>query len=595
MNYPKDFDKNLIKRIEVEQKFADYIYKEFRTKRYGLAPCCSLSQMDKYKIKKELCDWQDLKIKTYSSTTYEEINFYPIPENNPDLFDSETITTTTTLPDTTYTTTILVPGEPIYQIEDCINNCIYPPVFKPTVTQLKNLSTDFPGDDIEATAGPGELGMENGRNSILKFSQQDLEFIPNTSGRAQVSLYSKIDVGRYLLEFYMMEQWGVMGIDFPTVAMWVNDYYASGQVNYQNLFQNYNLPPASAYQEWLSNNDAHYYALMAQFTLLPAPNAEGPTSGVKLAWTYKDPVLEADGYGNNFYEEIDLNGVTYYAGSLEAEDPSYATTLFGNERPFKQIQNNQNNWYALNGGLYYPITQSNETQMMRAVVVDENDVYQTDFLIPGSGTLLTGMADPSVYYYSDSSLAGDFQGDSSFSWEVPYIWEPLSTTDLRQPSCSFSWGVGTISNFLNIGPDGTLIEPGSLDTRCTYIGIETFEEEVITVTEEGETITTTETFYECKTDNEYIVFKVYNQTGNPVKGYEIIVNGGNIGKTNENGIFKTIIENASVKTKHTLNICHCFTTTGACTQKEIKIIVNDDDITNVTIDKVDCTPISSSD
>ena len=129
MNYPKDFDKNLIKRIEVEQKFADYIYKEFRTKRYGLAPCCPLDQMDKYKIKKELCDWQDLKIKTYSSITYEEINFYPIPENNPDLFDSETITTTTTLPDTTYTTTILVPGEPIYQIEDCINNCIYEGIY----------------------------------------------------------------------------------------------------------------------------------------------------------------------------------------------------------------------------------------------------------------------------------------------------------------------------------------------------------------------------------------------------------------------------------------------------------------------------------
>jgi len=592
MDYPKDFDKNLIKRIEVEQKFADYIYKEFRTQRYGLASCCSLGQMDKYKIKKELCDWQDLKIKTYSSTTYKEINFYPIPENNPDLFDSETITTSTTLPDTTYTTTILVPGAPIYQIEDCINNCIYPPTFKPTETQLKNVDIDPSGDSITPAVSITELGMGEGRNSVIKFDPIDLENIPNISGKAEVTLYSKIDVNRYLQEL-MLNSVNIFGVDFVTAAGWIQDWYSSGLVNYNSVLQNYNMPPLGAWQIAAINPESAYFTPMAQFRLVPAPNAQGPESGVRLAWNYKDPILAADGYGNNVYEEIDIDGITYYGGTIL--DPSYATTLFGNEKGFKSNNNTQDNWYSLNGGLFYSNTQDNETQMMMAVVVDGNDVYQTDFFISGTGTLLSGMPDPSIYYLSDSELAGEFEGATSVSFEIPYIWEPLSVTDLREPSCSFSWGVGTVSNFENIGPDGNIIEAGALNTECTYIGIETFEEEVITVTEEGETVTTTQTFYECKTDNEYIVFKVYDQTDNPVEGYDIIIDGGNTGKTNENGIFKTIIENASVNTKHTLNICYCFTTTGACTQKEIKIIVNDDDITNVTINKVDCTPISSSD
>ena len=351
------------------------------------------------------------------------------------------------------------------------------------------------------------------------------------------------------------------------------------------------MPPASAYYDWQNNGVSEYFAVMAQFRLVPAPNAEGPQSGVKLAWRYKDPILQASDFGNNMWEPIVIDGETYFTGAIT--DPSYSTTLFGNEKFFKQSLNNQNNWYALNGGFYYAVTQGAGQSMMRAVVKDGYDVYQTDFISEGN-LLMTGMADPSIYYITDSELAGSFLGTESLAWEQPLLWEPLSSGDLRKPVCSFSWGIGTVTNGENIGLNGNIIESGILDSECTYLGIETFEEEIITVTEGGETITETVIKYECKTDNEYIVFKVYNQLGDPVEGYDIIINGGNTGKTNENGIFKTIIENASVKTKHTLNICHCFTTIGACTQKEIKIIVNDDDISNITIDKIDCTPISPS-
>tara|TARA_R100000734_G_C3226748_1_gene36240 strand:+ start:254 stop:433 length:180 start_codon:yes stop_codon:yes gene_type:complete len=54
-------DQNIIKKIEINQKFADYVYKDFSARRFGITSCCSLDQLESAIIKKELCDWQDLK------------------------------------------------------------------------------------------------------------------------------------------------------------------------------------------------------------------------------------------------------------------------------------------------------------------------------------------------------------------------------------------------------------------------------------------------------------------------------------------------------------------------------------------------------
>lgn len=604
MNYPKDFDRHLIKRIEVEQKFADYIYKEFKSKRYGLASC-SLGQMDKYKIKKELCDWNDLKLKTYSSTTYEEINFYPIPENNPNLFDSETITTETTTPITTYTTTETVLGDPIWVVDDCMNSCVYPGIYKPTFTQLNNDSIGIDGSSV-AVGGNAILGMNTGRNAMFKFNQLDLENIPNNSGNAQVTFYSKIDFLAYMQEAAqnsvlqtIVGDYGPLGAGAAaSVSLAIYDWYTSDFTT-NGFLNNFLLPPKSAFDEYESTGSSFYYIPMAQFTLTSATNMNGDPS-VKPAFRYIDPILEADELGNNAYSEIDIDGVTHYTGDL---DDLVAITLFGAEKGFSVASQNQNNWYALNGGFVYRFTQAQGNQSyMRAVVKDGFDVYQTDFTLPDGTILESGMPDTAVYYTLSSEFGGSFLNseyalsnpDEILSYGNEYLWEPLSTTDLLKPSCSFQWGIGTVTTGENISQSGDIIEQGVLDVACTFIGMETWVEEETIITEGGETITQTVTNFECKTDNEYIIFKVYNQLGDPVEGYDIIINGGNTGKTNKSGIFKTIIENASTKTKHTLNICHCFTTTGACTQKEIKIIVNDDDVTNITINKIDCTPISTS-
>ena len=72
------------------------------------------------------------------------------------------------------------------------------------------------------------------------------------------------------------------------------------------------------------------------------------------------------------------------------------------------------------------------------------------------------------------------------------------------------------------------------------------------------------------------VFKAVNQDGKPVPCYSIILDGGNIGYTDDDGILRYCIINASVDANHTLQLCHCFTTTGDCSSQNITITLTEE-------------------
>jgi hypothetical protein len=80
---------------------------------------------------------------------------------------------------------------------------------------------------------------------------------------------------------------------------------------------------------------------------------------------------------------------------------------------------------------------------------------------------------------------------------------------------------------------------------------------------------------ECN-DSTCFVFKVVNQDGKPIPCYSIILDGGNIGYTDDYGILRYCITDASVNTKHTLQLCHCFTTTGDCSSQYITITLTEE-------------------
>jgi hypothetical protein len=78
-------------------------------------------------------------------------------------------------------------------------------------------------------------------------------------------------------------------------------------------------------------------------------------------------------------------------------------------------------------------------------------------------------------------------------------------------------------------------------------------------------------------DEECLIVNVVDSAGNPVKNFEIYIDGFNSGFTDENGEFLYTFEKASVETQHTIQVCYCFETVGNCRQQKITIVVEADE------------------
>ena len=81
---------------------------------------------------------------------------------------------------------------------------------------------------------------------------------------------------------------------------------------------------------------------------------------------------------------------------------------------------------------------------------------------------------------------------------------------------------------------------------------------------------------ECEEDVTCVLVEVVNQDGHPIEGYPVIIDGGNIGNTDEFGRIRHTISNASVDTEHILDLCHCFQTTGLCSEMKITITLTEE-------------------
>ncbi len=100
----------------------------------------------------------------------------------------------------------------------------------------------------------------------------------------------------------------------------------------------------------------------------------------------------------------------------------------------------------------------------------------------------------------------------------------------------------------------------------------------------------------CVDDAECMTIYVVDTNGQPVENFEIYIDGGNAGFTNYKGEYKFTIYNASVDTDHTLQICYCFSTEGACRQQKITVTVEADECAEeckqlVACDQIEVTQI----
>lgn len=96
---------------------------------------------------------------------------------------------------------------------------------------------------------------------------------------------------------------------------------------------------------------------------------------------------------------------------------------------------------------------------------------------------------------------------------------------------------------------------------------------------------------ECINDAECISIYVKDDQGNPIECYPIYIDNREVGMTDKDGFYLHTEYFASTNTKHSIDVCHCFTTTGGCDQQRIDITLTPEE-TKVACTKltVDCTP-----
>ena len=91
---------------------------------------------------------------------------------------------------------------------------------------------------------------------------------------------------------------------------------------------------------------------------------------------------------------------------------------------------------------------------------------------------------------------------------------------------------------------------------------------------------------ECIDDAECIIIYVKDDAGNAIECYPIYIDNREVGMTDEDGFYVHTEYFASINKNHSIDICHCFTTTGGCDQQRIDITVTPE------ITKVVCTPLT---
>ncbi len=95
----------------------------------------------------------------------------------------------------------------------------------------------------------------------------------------------------------------------------------------------------------------------------------------------------------------------------------------------------------------------------------------------------------------------------------------------------------------------------------------------------------------CVDDAECILFEVVDSNGNPVKDFELYIDRIGTVLTNGAGQYRHTFFNSSVDTEHSLQLCYCFTTAGACRQQKITLTIKADEVEDCQ-DVVPCNTVT---
>tara|TARA_R100001463_G_scaffold5551_1_gene18759 strand:+ start:620 stop:2794 length:2175 start_codon:yes stop_codon:yes gene_type:complete len=540
----KKTHEELVKQINLRTEFADKLYKKMRSDRYGMTYCCPLD-LEKINLKNDLCNWEHSKVPKLPEAYSKEI----LKDPNHDCIPPATFNIVTGMCEATIPATEV--GTITYTYSDAIPNGI-PAAVTPSNEWMY-------GKDCPIFAG--------NPNNSLNGAGNNAQLIGNIS-----SWWTTYDASPT----------GPVAQQIPGVT----------EISFVNALAK--APPSG----WPANTELSYVVPVNNTTpsnvVIHIFIASRSAFGLKLNGATKIDAINISTPANSLYNNGDFSGLR--ANIMNA------TNALGNISPaLNPVTGTLNELAASNG-------KDCSIKMLTNPPGAGNPAANNWVASPYTrGYIYALRIDPGCNDIEISSWSDNGDGMlafSIFSWEGPTgltqgeteIVNSTQRSDLKELASSddvnsFYSSIDGDNPWTCTPPDVLIPASGNncalCQTEVNTLGYEcprgyTLQNTSSSSLTGGVTAEIICVLKEPLCDTETLVITVVNQNGEIWPHYEVIFDGGNY-ITDENGRVIIVVEDASVNTLHTFNLCECLTTSGGCAVQSVKITVTDPDV-------VDCVP-----
>ena len=515
----KKTHEELVKQINVKTEFADKLYKKMRADRYGMTFCCPL-ELEAINLTNDICNWQDLKV-TKLSEEYEknlivdpvELGCKPPAVYNPVSGLCEGTTTAEQVGTDTYTYSAALPNG-LSQIASPVNHFTY-------------------GKDCPIIMDSYQINGAGSNPAYVGCSVLD----GTTCSPSWWVTYNATPSGPASQQIT-----GVTETSFVN-SLAIGANLSSGWQ--QGALKYFSIPIQT-------NVTKTYYIFIA---------ADG-AFGIKLNGTYLiqavAPINTNQGvwgtsiYAANMGMDGLVNNVVVADGSTNfPPDPTKFRPQCNEQIMAQGLLN-----VASTRGFLYPV------ELTAGCNVLEFEGYRLGGLYPT--TTNTGMLAFSIFNNTRNEIIA-----STGRTDLTEIASSDGINQLyQQISPSIPWTCNA--------PDVLQAASGNACPMCqttvTTLSYRCPDGYIEVAGNPPTCIISAEP--PCNT--ETLNFSVVNQNGEVMPDYDITFNGGTY-TTNDLGLITIVIQNASINNVHTLDLCHCITTSGGCAVQTIKITATDPD------------------
>ena len=505
-----------VKKIEIERSFADDVFKKYRHKRYGIGNCCG-SDYDSNVNKKALCDFDENKKTTYLSTKITSETYTPPVGGAKD-----------------------DPDRPAWVNELCgMDKGEVEIYFYYDATSL-----GIPQVQDAYAAAHAWVNLIRAENASIPQSDTSCR----ATGSQNITEYHTAVFG---------ERWLDWGISSMTGAFNNTGNCASANsifpptVNTNSKFW--------GILKWAQTNNVLMYSGVGVGGETVASTATTDNSGGIFATTISNGIPPAASSKNllavTFIDEANTG-----SGNL---GPYHGSKTSGPGTPCSWADATSNVGTANDGSdaVIQSCWKGDYTLFIqtRNIYLAQGTEFKANFFCYPSKPQIPvgGIAGPSHLAFPLHATGAISSGDKTTldgTWTVAPFNTIVDLSRLEDGNPYFAQGFGALDQ------QGWGVEPS--EQPFTAGGLQADLNAFTDLTS-------------CN-DSTCFTFKAVNQNGIPIPDYSVVLDGGNVGNTDEYGILRHCIGNGSIDTKHTLDLCHCFTTAGDCSSQNITITLTEE-------------------